>query len=72
MSSEATQIDADGAETLPRDVLQNSLEFLTDWARQINERERVVDQQRQASPGGAGAPRRRGLRGQFGRHRQDD
>ncbi|MHB8273652.1 MAG: hypothetical protein ACYDC9_02620 [Dermatophilaceae bacterium] len=69
MSSDTTQFDAASAETSPRAVLQNSLEFLTDWARQINERERGLGQERQASPGGPAAPRRPGLVRHFGRHR---
>lgn len=73
MSSETTEVDADSADILPRDVLQSSLNFLTDWALQINERERGLDQQRQASPGGrgGGAPHRHGLGGHFGRHREE-
>lgn len=71
MSSETTEVDADSADILPRDVIQNSLNFLTDWALQINERERDLDQQRQASPGGRGAPRRHGLARHFGRHLEE-
>lgn len=71
MSSETTEVDADRAALLPRDVPQSSLNFLADWATQINERERGLDEQRQASPGGRGAPRRVGLGSHFGRHRDD-
>jgi len=70
MSSETTEVGADDADILPRDVLQNSLNDLTDWAEQINERERGLDQQGKASPGGRGASRRRGVGGHFGRHRE--
>jgi len=72
MSSETTEVDADSADILPRDVPQNTLKFVTDWALQINERERGLDQQRQASPGGRRAARRRELARHFGRHREED
>lgn len=68
MSSETTEVDADSADILPRDVPQDSLNFVTDWALQINERERGLDQQRRASPGGAKAARRQELARHFGRH----
>jgi len=71
MSSETTEVDADSADILPRDVLQNSHNFLTDWAQQINERERVLDQQWQASPEGAKAARRQAFARHFGRHRDE-
>ena len=71
MSSETTEVEADDADLLPRDVLLNSLNFLADWAEQINERERALDQQRQASPEGAKAARRHELARHFGRHRED-
>lgn len=71
MSSETTEVEADDADPLPRDVLQNSLNFLAEWAEQINERERAPDQQRQGSPEGAKAARRHELARHFGRHRED-
>jgi len=71
MSSDTTEVNADDADILPRDVLQNSLDFMADWAIQINERERVLEQQLQASPGGRGGPRRRGIGAHFGRHREE-
>ena len=71
MSSDTTEVNADDTELLPRDVLQNSLDFMADWAIQINERERVLEQQLQASPGGRGGSGRRGLRAHFGRHREE-
>ena len=71
MSSETTDVDADSADILPRDVLQNSPNSLTDWALQINERERGLDQQRKASPEGAKAARRQALARHFGRHREE-
>jgi hypothetical protein len=71
MSSKITKVDADSADILPRDLLQNSLNFLSDWALQVNERERGLDQQRQASPGGAKAARRQEFARHFGRHREE-
>ena len=71
MSPNTTEVNADGAELLPRDVLQSSLDFIADWAIRINERERVLDQQLQASPGGRGGPRRQGFGSHFGRHRDE-
>ncbi|HZW44445.1 MAG TPA: hypothetical protein VFF32_08670 [Dermatophilaceae bacterium] len=71
MSSEITEVGADDAELLPRDVLQNSLDSMADWAIQINERERALEQRLQASPGGRGGPRRQGPRSHFGRHREE-
>ena len=71
MSSETTEVDADSADILPRDVPQNSLNFVTDWALQINERERGLDQQRRASPEGAKAARRQELARHFGRHLEE-
>ena len=71
MSSKTTKVDAESADLLPRDVLQSSLNFLADWAMQINERERGLDEQRQASPGGAKAARRQEFARHFGRHREE-
>jgi len=69
MSSDTTEVNADDTDLLPPDVPQNSLDFVADWAIQINERERGLEQQPQASPGGRGGSGRRGLRAHFGRHR---
>jgi len=71
MSSDTTEVNADDTDLLPRDVLQNSLDFLANWAIQINERERVLEQQLQASPGGREGPRRQWLSSHFGRHREE-
>jgi hypothetical protein len=71
MSSKTTKVDAESADLLPRDVLQSSLNFLADWAMQINERERGLDEQRQASPGRAKAARRQEFARHFGRHREE-
>ncbi|NMM23777.1 MAG: hypothetical protein HHJ11_09810 [Phycicoccus sp.] len=71
MSSDTTEVNADDAALLPRDVLQNSLDSMADWAAQINERERVLDQLLQASPGGRRGSRRQGLGSHFGRHREE-
>jgi len=71
MSSETTEVDADSADILPWDVPQNSLNFVTDWALQINERERGLDQQRRASPEGAKAARRQALARHFRRRREE-
>jgi len=71
MSSDTTEVNADDADLVPRDVLRNSLDFMADWALQINERERVLDEERQTSPGGRGGPRRRGIGVRFGRHREE-
>lgn len=72
MSPETVKSEAgEVAETLPCANLPGSHVFLADWAREINERERAVGDQALASPGKP-APRRFGLGGHFGRHRQDD
>jgi hypothetical protein len=71
MNSDTKEVNADDADLLPRDVLKNSLDVMTDWATQINERERALDQQLQASPGGRGGPPRQGLGIHFGRHREE-
>lgn len=71
MSSDTTEVNADDADLLTRDVLQDSVDFMADWAMKINERERVLEQQLQASPGGRGGPRRQGLGSHFVRHREE-
>lgn len=71
LDTDGDALDADSPETLPRDVLQNSLNALTDWAQQINERERGLDQERHDSSGRSGALRRPGLARHLGRHRED-
>ena len=63
-----TTFEAGGVdETLPWAEPQESEEFLADWARQINEREKAAGQQ---ATHGVPADRR-GLGSHFGRHRHD-
>ena len=64
-----TTFEAGGVdETLLCAEPQESQEFLADWARQINEREKAAGQQ---ATHGVPADRRNGLGSHFGRHRHD-
>jgi hypothetical protein len=68
MSAETT-FEAGGAdETLAWTEPQESEEFLADWARQINEREKAAGQQ---ATGDGPTARRNALGSHFGRHRHD-
>lgn len=73
MSKETTQFDElSVANALPRAKPPSTPDFLADWARQINERERAVGQELQASSGVRATPRREGSGRHFGRHRHDE